>query len=48
MTIFVGMDYIEYAATTMYGNNFCDLPESIQDEIEEFMDGIDLVENPLM
>lgn len=46
MTIFVGMDYIEYAANTMYGKNFCDLPESIKDEIEEYFDGLNLLENP--
>lgn len=42
MTIYVGMDYIEYAANTMYGKNFCDLPESIKDEIEEYFDGLNL------
>ena len=46
MTIFVGMDYIEYAANTIYGKNFCDLPESIKDEIEEYFDGLNLLENP--
>lgn len=45
MTIFVGMDYIDYASTTMYGKNFCDLPESIKDEIEEYFDGLNLEEN---
>lgn len=43
MTIYVGMDYIEYAANTMYGKNFCDLPESIRDEIEEYFDGLNLL-----
>lgn len=46
MTIFVGMDYIEYAATTMYGKNFCDLPGPITDAIEEYFDGMNLDENP--
>lgn len=45
MTIYVGMDYIEYAANTMYGKNFCDLPEVIKDEIEEYFDGFNLEEN---
>lgn len=45
MTIYVGMDYIEYAANTMYGKNFCDLPESIKDEIEAYFDGLNLEEN---
>lgn len=46
MTILVGMDYIEYAKNTMYGKNFCDLPESIKDAIEEYFDGMNLDENP--
>lgn len=46
MTIYVGMDYIEYAKNTMYGKNFCDLPESIKDAIEEYFDGMNLDENP--
>lgn len=45
MTILVGMDYIEYAKNTMYGKNFCDLPEVIKDEIEEYFDGLNLLEN---
>ena len=42
MTIYVGMDYIEYAKNTMYGKNFCDLPDSIKDEIEAYFDGLNL------
>lgn len=45
MTIYVGMDYIEYAKNKMYGKNFCDLPESIKDEIEAYFDGLNLEEN---
>lgn len=45
MTIYVGMDYIEYAKNKMYGKNFCDLPESIKDEIEAYFYGLNLEEN---
>lgn len=45
MTILVGMDYIEYAKNEMYGKNFCNLPEVIKDEIEEYFDGLNLLEN---
>ena len=46
MTIKAELGYMEYASICGPGHQLCDLPESIQDEIEEFMDGIDLVENP--
>ena len=46
MTVKAELDYMEYASLCGPGHQLCDLPESIQDEIEEFMDGIDLVENP--
>ena len=46
MTIYVGMKYLDYAADTMYGKNFCDLPEPIKDAIEEYFDGMNLDENP--
>lgn len=45
MTILVEMDYLEYAGNTMYGKNFCDLPESIKDAIEEYFDGLNLFEH---
>lgn len=45
MTILVEMSYLEYAENTVYGKNFCDLPESIQDAIEEYFDGLELSKN---
>ena len=45
MTILVEMDYLEYAANTMYGKEFCDLPYQIRDAIEEYFDGLNLSEN---
>ena len=45
MAILVEMDYLEYAENTMYGKNFCDLPESIKDAIEEYFDGLNLSEH---
>ena len=46
MTIKAELGYMEYASLCGPGRQLCDLPDSIQDEIEEFMEGIDLVENP--
>lgn len=46
MTIKAELDYMEYASLCNIGRQLCELPESIQDEIEEFMEGVDLVESP--
>ena len=37
MTIKAELGYIEYASLCNIGRQLCDLPEDIQDEIEEFM-----------
>lgn len=46
MTVKAELSYMEYASLCNIGRQLCELPESIQDEIEEIMDGIDLVESP--
>lgn len=45
MTIKAELGYIEYASLCNIGRQLCELPEDIQDEIEEFMDGIDVTED---
>lgn len=45
MTIKAELGYIEYASLCNIGRQLCDLPEDSQDEIEEFMDGIDVTED---
>lgn len=43
--ILIEMKYLDYAADTMYGRELCTLPESIKDAIEEYFDGLNLLEN---